>query len=209
MRFLSLFALTLFAAPAVAQTTYCVNGKCYTVPSGAQLTPPGGVYASPGPAPSPDHELWLENGQLVWKVKAGVAVPKVMPPGIPDDIVKMYRAKGPAVVQADKPMHNGLFYRMVRNRAEKQFADKLVKEKGYTPADARAKAKAMIADLDDRTIDVIGKRLAGITEGVGGGDGVDVSGAGPLERLIDFIIANPDKIAKLIETILMLLMLFI
>ena len=208
MRFLSLFALTLFAAPAAAQ---CQNGVC-AVPGavGYKLppAPPGYHYAVPGqpnaipPQPSGDSELWFEGGRYVWKVKAGVAVPKAMEPGVPADIVKMYKdglakkAEGPAVVGAEPKMHGGLFYRTVRSRAERTLADKLVSEKGYKPADARAEAKKLVASLDDRTIDVIGRRLANIKEGLGDG------------TFIDWLIDHKAEILELVKFIVSLLMMF-
>lgn len=197
-------------APQLAPPT-CPGGVCPF--AGPGLASPAGVYASPGPAPGPDHELWLEGGRLTWKLKAGRPAPRAMPAAhdVPAAVVEMHRdslarSAGPPAAGAEPRMHCREFYRVVRSRAEAELPDRLVGEKGYAAAAARAKARELVASLDDRTIDECGARAAGITEGVGGGPGA--GGPGPLQRLVDWIIANPDKIAKLVRTVISLLVLF-
>lgn len=209
-------AVVLAAASAPAQ---CPGGVC-PLPGGFYAAPqyrlaPQYPFAGPGQAPrlappvaavparpSPDHELWLEGGQFTWKLKAGRPAPQPMEPAVPADVVQLHRdtlaAKNgpPGVAQAEPRKHGGLFYRTVRNRAERQLADKLVKEKGYKPAEARVKAQQLVADLDDHTIDVVGERLAGVKEGIGDG------------RLIDWLIENREAILELIKFIVTLLAMF-
>lgn len=158
-----------------------------------QQSCPGGVCQAPGlsgaltaPAsPGPGYELWLENGQLVYK-----PVPKVMEaasPAVPKELIASFGAKSAA-----RPMHGDRAYRIIRAFSERQLADEAVK-RGYKPAEARQKARELVGKLTDSNIDDVGVKMAGVSEGIGDG----VVG----DRI--------DNIIRIIDAIMKLLMLFL
>jgi len=100
-----------------------------------------------------------------------------------------------AEAAADAPKHGGLFYRTVRNRAETKLAAELVAKRGYKKADARAAAKAMIDDLDERSIDAYAAHV-GVKQGIGDGG------------FLKWLSEHREEILALIEFIVKLLMTF-
>ena len=126
-----------------------------------QQSCPGGVCQAPGlsgvltaPAsPGPGYELWLENGQLVYK-----PVPKVMEAAAPVPPPKF--AANP---EAASDRHGRLFYRVVKDRVFGQLVDRGV---------PRDKARRLVDTLSNESVDVYAAHVQ-IKEGIGDGKILD------------------------------------
>lgn len=162
----------------------CPNGVCPAASSPGFPDNSRGLVMPSKPATG-EFELWLENGQLVYK-----PVPKVMEsptPAVPKELIASFGAKSAA-----QRMHGDRAYRIIRAFSERQLADEAVK-RGYKPAEARTKARELVGKLTDANIDDVGVKMAGVSEGIGDG----VVG----DRI--------DNIIRIIDAIMKLLLLFL
>lgn len=130
----------------------CPNGVC-PAPNYSGIPNGSNALVMPSKPATGEFELWLENGQLVYK-----PVPKVMEAAAPIPPPKF--AANP---EAASDRHGRLFYRVVKDRVFGQLVDRGV---------PRDKARKLVDTLSNESVDVYAAHVQ-IKEGIGDGKILD------------------------------------